>query len=90
MLANKRLDTGGLKAAPAIRSTLSSLSSHNLQLLSMVSDGNLQVKAPEAKPEPLLRVALSASVPRSYMRDEGRPLGAGLQEQAPNHLKLRW
>ena len=52
MLANKRLDTGGLKAAPAIRSTLSSLSSHNLQLLSMVSCGNLQVKAPEAKPEP--------------------------------------
>ena len=24
------------------------------------------------------------------MRDEGRSLGAGLQEQAPNHLKLRW
>ena len=24
------------------------------------------------------------------VRDEGRPLGAGLQEQAPNHLKLRW
>jgi hypothetical protein len=23
-------------------------------------------------------------------RDEGRPLGVGLQEQAPNHLKLRW
>ena len=24
------------------------------------------------------------------MKDEGGPLGAGLQEQAPNHLKLRW
>ncbi len=31
------------------------------------------------------------SVPRSCMRDEGtRPLGAGLQEEAPNHLKLLW
>jgi len=24
------------------------------------------------------------------MRDEGRSLEAGLQEQASNHLKLRW
>jgi len=24
------------------------------------------------------------------VRDEGRPLGAGLQGQASNHLKLRW
>ena len=24
------------------------------------------------------------------VRDEGRPLGAGLQEQASNHLKLLW
>ena len=24
------------------------------------------------------------------MKDEGRPLGAGLQEQASNHLKLHW
>jgi hypothetical protein len=24
------------------------------------------------------------------MRDEGRTLGVGLQEQVPNHLKLRW
>jgi len=31
-----------------------------------------------------------ASVPRSFVRDEGRPLGVGLQEQAPNHLKLLW
>ncbi len=23
-------------------------------------------------------------------KDEGCPLGVGLQEQAPNHLKLRW
>jgi hypothetical protein len=27
-------------------------------------------------------------VARNYARDEGRPLGAGLQEQASNHLKL--
>jgi hypothetical protein len=27
---------------------------------------------------------------RICARDEGRPLGAGLQEQAPNHLKLLW
>ena len=29
-------------------------------------------------------------MPRSYMKDEGWPLGAGLREQAPNPLKLRW
>jgi hypothetical protein len=28
--------------------------------------------------------------PRSCAKDEGRPLGAGLQEQASNHLKLLW
>jgi hypothetical protein len=27
---------------------------------------------------------------RNCARDEGRPLGAGLQEQASNHLELRW
>jgi hypothetical protein len=27
---------------------------------------------------------------RNCARDGGGPLGAGLQEQAPNHLKLRW
>ncbi len=27
---------------------------------------------------------------RICARDEGRPLGAGLQEQASNHLKLLW
>jgi hypothetical protein len=32
----------------------------------------------------------SASVPRSYMRDEGRSLEVGLQEQASNPLKLLW
>ena len=31
---------------------------------------------------------LGKEVPRCT-RDEGRPLGAGLQEQAPNRLKLR-
>jgi hypothetical protein len=30
------------------------------------------------------------SVPRSCAEDEGGPLGAGLQEQASNHLKLLW
>ena len=32
----------------------------------------------------------AVSAPRSCARDEGRPLGAGLQEQASNHLKLLW
>ena len=27
---------------------------------------------------------------RNCTEDEGRPLGAGLQEQASNHLKLLW
>jgi hypothetical protein len=27
---------------------------------------------------------------RNCMRDGGGPPGVGLQEQAPNHLKLRW
>ena len=27
---------------------------------------------------------------RNCAGDEGRPLGAGLQEQASNHLKLLW
>jgi RNA-directed DNA polymerase len=35
----------------------------------------------------LLRYADDCA-PRSCMGDEGRPLGAGFQEQAPNHLKL--
>ena len=30
------------------------------------------------------------SAPRRRMKDEGRPLGAGLQEQASNRLKLHW
>jgi len=30
------------------------------------------------------------SVPRNRAEDEGGPLGAGLQEQASNHLKLLW
>jgi hypothetical protein len=30
------------------------------------------------------------SAPRGCTKDEGRPLGVGLQEQAPNHLKLLW
>jgi transposase-like protein len=27
---------------------------------------------------------------RCYIEDEGRPLGAGVQAQASNHLKLQW
>jgi hypothetical protein len=38
----------------------------------------------------IIEVSISASAPRGRTRDEGRSLGAGLQEQAPNHLKLRW
>jgi len=29
-------------------------------------------------------------VVNNYAEDEGRPLGAGLQEQASNHLQLHW
>jgi hypothetical protein len=36
------------------------------------------------------RENMADSVPRSYMRDEGMAPRAGLQEQAPNSLKLRW
>ena len=32
----------------------------------------------------------SIGVARNYTKDEGRSLGVGLQEQAPNHLKLLW
>jgi len=31
---------------------------------------------------------VGGSVQRSYIRDDGRFLGAGLQEQASNHLNL--
>jgi hypothetical protein len=31
---------------------------------------------------------LPVSAPRGYTRDEGRPLGVGLQEQASNRFKL--
>ena len=30
------------------------------------------------------------SAPRGCAEDEGGPLGVGLQEQAPKHLKLLW
>jgi hypothetical protein len=33
---------------------------------------------------------LPVSAPRGCTGDEGRPLGAGLQEQVSNHLKLLW
>ncbi len=33
---------------------------------------------------------IADSVPRSYMRGEGRSLAAGLREQASNSHKLRW
>ena len=44
-------------------------------------------RAGEAIRYPLFQ---SVSAPRSCTRDEGRPLGAGLQGQAPNRLKLLW
>jgi hypothetical protein len=30
------------------------------------------------------------SAPRGCTKDEGRPLGAGMQELASNHLELHW
>jgi hypothetical protein len=33
---------------------------------------------------------VGGSAPRGCTEDEGRPLGVGLQEQAPKHLKLLW
>jgi hypothetical protein len=44
----------------------------------------------QGKQHDIIGVSLSASAPRGRTRDEGRSLGAGLQERAPNHLKLRW
>jgi hypothetical protein len=37
----------------------------------------------------LYRIAVEIA-PRGCTEDEGRPLEAGLQEQASNHLKLLW
>jgi hypothetical protein len=37
----------------------------------------------------VLKVTIT-SAPRGCTRDEGGPLGVGLQEQAPNRLKLLW
>ena len=36
------------------------------------------------------RGLVGEGAPRRCMKDEGRPLGAGLQEQASNRLKLHW
>jgi hypothetical protein len=36
----------------------------------------------------LERIFVGASAPRGCTRDEGRPLGTGLQEQVLNRLKL--
>jgi hypothetical protein len=36
------------------------------------------------------RRLVGASAPRRYRRDEGRPLGAAMQVEVPNHLKLLW
>jgi hypothetical protein len=44
-------------------------------------------RKPLALPGPLFQLV---SAPRSCTRDEGRPLGADLQELASNHLKLLW
>ena len=55
-----------------------------------------EVNLPE-KRKYCLNNVLGDSVPReqavfvrNYTKDEGRSLGVGLQEQAPNHLKLLW
>jgi len=34
--------------------------------------------------------AVKAEEVRNCLTDEGRPLGVGLQEQAPNHLRRLW
>jgi hypothetical protein len=36
------------------------------------------------------RSLVGEGAPRGCTRDGGRSLGVGLQEQAPNHLKLLW
>ena len=36
------------------------------------------------------QVNIFFSAPRGCTEDEGRSLGVGLQERAPNHLKLLW
>jgi transposase-like protein len=55
--------------------------------------------APEIEKQFRRRWRMDESVPRThsqnagvrcYMEDEGRPLGAGVQAQASNHLKLQW
>ena len=38
----------------------------------------------------LLFAYVGGSAPRGCTGDEGWPLGVGLQEQAPKHLKLHW
>ena len=35
-------------------------------------------------------VAVKAEEVRNCLTDEGRPLGVGLQEQTPNHLRRLW
>src|SRR5262252_2217521 len=40
---------------------------------------------PRAQTQPL-----KAREVRNCLTDEGRPLGVGLQEQAPNHLRRLW
>jgi hypothetical protein len=35
-------------------------------------------------------IAISAGVPQGCIKDDGKSLGAGLQEQASNTLKLHW
>jgi hypothetical protein len=39
---------------------------------------------------PFSLLCLHLGAPRDCTRDEGGPLGIGLQEQVPNHLKLLW
>jgi hypothetical protein len=54
---------------------------------------NVQFDEGELEIEPLATTPAlysTVSAPRRRMKDEGRPLGAGLQEQASNHLELHW
>ena len=54
----------------------------------MLPDSILPRRAHEVIGEDIMAENEGAIAPRSRTRDEGRPLGAGLQEQASNYPKL--
>ena len=77
-LANQRWEESEGKATPpGLPERRGDTSRMNREIHVRICEG-LGVRFPRAT-----RLA-----PRSRTRDEGRPLGAGLQEQVPNYLKL--